>query len=332
MEAEPVNNTDTLERWANMILITGGGGFIGLNLARDLVNRDQSVLLVRRHTFEPPSFLAPYIGKQVTITQSDITEPSTLNGLIKNYSVDSIIHAAILNETSAGSTLYQAIRVNLQGTADILEAARIFGLKRVTFLSSIAVYMPFSKQQKVLSEDNDLPPISTDWIAGTKKAGEQICQLYAKEYGLSVPIIRPPQVWGPLYWTHRSPIQGMVENAIAGKLTDLSGVYGGGKSAYIYVRDCAKAISLLHLAPSLKYSIYNVSDIENHSLTDFVRAIREVIPGSLIKLGENTTSRDIEFPPMSIDRIKDDVGFVPEYTLNRAVRAYIEWIRDGKYT
>lgn len=315
-----------------MILIIGGGGFIGLNLAWELVNRSQSVLLIRRHTFELPSFLARYIGKQVIITQGDITEPSVLYGLIKKYNVKSIIHAAVLNETVAGSTLYQAIRVNLQGTADILEAARIFGIKRVTFLSSIAVYMPFREKTEILSEDNDLPTISTDWIAGTKKAGEQICQLYAKEYGLNITIIRPPQVWGPLYWTHRSPIQNMVENAIAGKPTDLSGVYGGNKSVFLYVRDCARAISLLHLAPSLKYGIYNVADNEIHSLTDFAQAIGDVFPGVQIKLGETKSPRDIDFPPMNIDRIKEDVGFVTEYTLNQAVRAYIEWIRDGKYT
>jgi len=224
------------------------------------------------------------------------------------------------------------MKVNLQGTADTLEAARIFGLKRVTFLSSVAVYMPCQDSLKVLHEDNELPVTSSDWITGSKKAGEQICQLYAKEYGLSIPIVRPPQVWGPLYWTRRSPIQNMVENAIAGKPTDLSGIYGGNKSPYVYVRDCAKAISLVHLTPSLKYGIYNISDGESHSLADFAQAIKEVIPGAQIKLGEKRPPGYMELPPMSIDRIKSDVGFTPYYDFKRAVRAYIEWVRDGKYS
>ena len=314
-----------------MILITGGGGFIGLNLAWDLVNSGQHVLLVRRNSFEPPSFLSPYVGKQVAIAQGDITEPSVLYWLIKNYSVESIIHAAVLTDTGTGSNLYQAMKVNLQGTTDILEATRIFGLKRVTFLSSIAVYMPFKDQQKILHEDNDLPVTSSDWIAGSKKAGEQICQLYAKEYGLSIPIVRPPQVWGPLYWTYRSPIQGMVENAIAGKPSNFSSFDGNSKSAYVYVRDCARAISLVHLTPSLKHDIYNISDGESHSLEDFAQAIKEVITGAQIKLGEKRPPGHMELPPMSIDRIKSDLGFTPNYDLKRAVRAYIEWVRDGKY-
>lgn len=312
-----------------MILITGGGGFIGLNLARDLVDRGQRVLLVRRRAFEVPSFLASYVGKQVTVAQGDVGEPAVLYDLIKNYGVESIIHAAVLNK--GGGTLYQAAKANLQGTADVLEAARIFGLRRVTFVSSVAVYLLYREMPEMLSEDNDLPVTSPDWIAGFKKAGEQICQLYAGEFGLSIPMVRPSQVWGPLYWSHRSPIQDMVENAIAGKPSDFSSVDGSSKSAYIYVRDCARAISLVHLAPSLKNDIYNISDGEGHSFSDFAQAIKEVIPGSQIKLGKVRSPGKIELSLVSIDRIQSELGFAPAYDLRRAVRAYIEWVRDGKY-
>jgi nucleoside-diphosphate-sugar epimerase len=286
-----------------MILITGGGGFIGLNLARDLADRGQSVLLVRRHAFNIPSFLASFMGSQVITAQGDISDPSVLKKLIQDYRVESIIHAAVQNESSSGNKLYEAVKANIQGTADILEAARNSGLRRVTFLSSISVYMPFSGKYKILSEDNDLPSISRDWITGTKKAGEQICFLYGREYGLSIPVVRPPQVWGPLYWTHRSPIQTMFENAIAGKAADLSNNYSGSTSPYIYVRDCARAISLVHLAPTLKYNIYNFSDEGVHSLADFASAIREEIPGAQINLRTTKNAGDMMLPPMDNTRI-----------------------------
>jgi UDP-glucose 4-epimerase len=124
----------------------------------------------------------------------------------------------------------------------------------------------------------------------------------------------------------------MVENAVAGKPTDLSQVYGERKMVYLYVRDCAKAISLVHLAPSLKHDIYNISDGESHTLADFAKAIKEEIPSAQIKLGTTRSENDPDLPPMSIERIKEDVGFVPDYDLNRGVKAYIDWLRDGKYT
>ena len=314
-----------------MILITGGGGFIGLNLARHLVDRGEDVLLVRRHVFEVPAFLARHVGKQVTIARADISEPAVLYSVLKAHDVESIVHAAVVTETSEGSSLYQAIKVNLQGTAEILEAARIFGLRRVTFLSSVSVYFPFGEDVKVLGEDNPLPATSPEWISGTKKAGEQICQLYAQQYGMSIPIVRPPQVWGPLYWTRRSPVHAMMENAVLGQATDLSGIDGGQKSSYVYVRDCAKAISLVHLAPSLEHGIYNISDGEGHSLAEFAAAVKAVIPGALIKLGNTRGPRDMAAPPMSIGRIKSELGFTPDYDLKRAVKAYIAWLRDGEY-
>ena len=312
-----------------MILITGGGGFIGLSTAWELVNRGQDVLLVRRHPFQLPSFLSPYAGKQVKVALGDIGELPFLYGIIRNYNIDSIIHLAAIRE-GLGS-LHQVLKVNLDGTTEVLEAARVFGLHRVTFCSSISVYHVIKKPQ-TLQEDLDLSVESGGYISTTKKIGEQICRLYAKEYGLSVPSVRPAGVWGPMYWSRLQTQQIMVENAVAGKPADFSHICGLTKRHFVYVRDCAKAISLVHLAPSLKYNIYNITEGVLHSLADFAEAVKEVIPEAQIKLGTTRSEKDVDLPPMSIERIKEDVGFIPEYDLKRAVRSYIDWLRDGKYT
>lgn len=311
-----------------MILITGGGGFIGCHLARDLVDRGQDVLLMDLQPTELPSFLAPYLDRQVKRVQGDIGDLSFLYRVLKEYEVDSIIHAASLHETTG--ILYEALKVNIDGTIEILEAARILGLRRVSFISSIMVYV-LNKSMETLQEDMNLPWASLGYISGTKKAGEQICQLYAEEYGMSIPIVRPSNVWGPLYSSGRQQQQAMVENSVSGRPTDLSEVYGGSKWPYVYVRDCARAINLVHLAPSLKHNIYNIADSESYSLADFAEAIREVIPTTQIKLGATRSEKDFDLPAISIERIREDLGFIPEYDLKRAVRAYIDWVRDGQY-
>jgi len=312
-----------------MILITGGGGFIGLSTARELVDMGQEVLLVRRHPFQLPSFLNQYADKQVKIVLGDIGELPFLYRVIREYNVDSIIHLAMIRE-GLGS-LYQVLKTNVEDTTEILEAARVFSLQRVTFCSSIAVYQVISKPQ-FLQEDMDLPVKSRGYVSATKKIGEQICQLYSKEYGLSVPSVRPSQVWGPMYWSGLQPIQLMVENAVAGKPTDFSNVCGLTKGHHVYVRDCARAISLVHLAPSLRHDIYNITEGTLHGLADFADAIKEVIPKAEIKLGMNRSEQDVDLPSMSIEQIKEDVGFIPQYDLKRAVRSYIDWVRDVKYT
>ncbi len=100
---------------------------------------------------------------------------------------------------------------------------------------------------------------------------------------------------------------------------------------FLYVRDCAKGISLVHLAPSLKHTIYNIADGKRHTLADFAEVIREFIPSVEIKLGTTRPATDVDLPETTIDRVREDVGFSPEYDLKRAVKAYIDWLRDGKY-
>ena len=128
--------------------------------------------------FQVPKYLARYMDKKVKAVQGDILNVSFLHGIIREYRVSSIIHAAIL--LGSGGDFYKAMKVNLQGTVDILEAARTSGLQRVTFLSSIGVYLPF-KGGDTLHESMDLPPVSADYISMTKKAGEQIFLLFGKK-------------------------------------------------------------------------------------------------------------------------------------------------------
>ncbi len=314
-----------------MILITGGGGFIALNLAHYLVSQGKKVLLVQRRAIPLPAFLAPFAGDKVSILQGDVTAPQFLHSAIRDYEVESIVHAAVATETSQGSSLYQAVTTNVQGTAEILEASRQFGLRRVTFLSSLAVYFPLTRSAAVLSEDADLPVLPGEWIGATKKAAEQVCLLYANEYGLSVPIVRPPQVWGPLYWTHRSPVHSLIENAVAGKPTILPEVDGESCAPYIYVRDCARAIGLIHLAPNLRWPIYNIGETQTRSLADFARAIKMVMSTATIELGKPGMEPVPDRPPLDTKRLFSDTGFQPEYTMEQAVRAYILWLRDATY-
>ncbi len=316
-----------------MIMIAGGSGFFGLNLARRLVDIGQEeFLLVCRRPFEAPSFLAPYMDKQAKVALGDILDPHFLYRTVKEYNVDSIVH--LIEE--AGS-LRQSISVVCDGTANLLEVARVFRMRRVTYISSAAIYSGDPKRQP-FQEDRDLPVESVNRMVACKKAAEQICQLYRKEYGLSVAIVRPSSGWGPLndreFWPIRmGPTQRvgpvpMCVTAVHGEPGDYSHMSGETRRPYAYIRDTVKAISLVHLAPSLKHNIYNISDGGLFNCNEIAEAIREIIPEAQIKLGTGTPTLN---PPCPIDRIKEDVGHTPDYDLKRGVRAYIDWLREGKY-
>ena len=104
-----------------MILITGGGGFIGVHMARELIDMGHDVLLVDRQPFRIPDFLAPHRDARVKVFEGDILNLPFLYEMIREYRVESIIHAAVI--IAAGDRFYEALKVNLQGTVDIIEAS-----------------------------------------------------------------------------------------------------------------------------------------------------------------------------------------------------------------
>jgi UDP-glucose 4-epimerase len=316
-----------------MILLTGGGGLYGVNIAWYLANRGKEVLLLQRSPFQAPSFLAPYWDKQVKGVRGDVQDLPFLMGLVKDYHVESLIHLA---GTWPGGgrevPVHQALQVNIGGTINVLEAARIFGLRRVTFASSNSLYHGMrTPPNGPYHEDLDLSASRhIGYIPCMKRAGEQICLLYAEQYNMSVCLIRGGRGYGPNKPSASMPLQRMVLNALEGKPTDMTGMPENRTEAPVYVKDLARGYGLLHLADSLKHPIYNISSGNSYSLLEFARTVREIIPGAEIRLGPASPDEEAFCP--DITRAKEDVGYIPEYAgVKEGIQAWIDFLRDGKY-
>lgn len=117
-----------------MILITGGLGFLGGNLGKYLLDLGHEVLLTRNRSAQVPDLLTPFIGKGLQIAPVDVTKLTTILDAVGKYEVNSIVHGAAIIEGKG--SLYQAMEINVVGCANILEAARLMGVGRVTFVSS----------------------------------------------------------------------------------------------------------------------------------------------------------------------------------------------------
>ena len=316
------------------ILVTGGWGFLGLNVAWSLASRGMRVLLLSRRSVKVPSFLASFWDAEIRGVTGDISDLSSLLGLMEKHEVESIVHAAHYQfDVSGGKIpLYEALKGNLIGTANLLEAARTVPLKRVSFISSETVYFGV-KNAATLHEDLDLPlagEADMD-IAGIKRLGEQICLIYAQRYGLSIPILRLDRLYGPMSHGRRFPIGTMVECAVANRPCDVSHVYGGERANYTYIKDAAKGVALVHLASQLEHSIYNVAAGVMYSYLDFAEGLREVVSGAAITLGSTMSPTQREYPPLSVARIQKELGFRPDYDLKQALKDYTAWLREGIY-
>ena len=308
-----------------MILVTGGLGFLGCSIAYYLAKQGRKVLLTRHKTSRIPVFLEALLGTSVWITPCDILDFSNLWFVLETHPIESIIHAA--GTAGQKGYLYQALITNVLGTMNVLEASRIKKIGRVTFTSSQSVY---ARGEKNHEEPEDLPLKSLHTISLTKKVGDLICDYYAREYGMEVIITRPCQLYGPLYSSERNPLQKMVGNAVAGKTTDLAEVAPNDGNNMMYVKDCARALALIHLKERPQFLIYNIAD-KYFTYREMAKAVKKVVPTTEIQLGpERADVPGRMF--LNMDRLKNEFGFAPEYDLDSGIRVWVNWLRDGQFS
>ncbi len=315
-----------------MILITGGLGFLGGNLGRYLLDHGQQVLLTRNRNVQVPTILASYVGRGLEIAPMDVTSITTVLDAIKRYNVRSIVHGASIYE--GRGSLLQAVDVNVMGTENILEAARLMGVGRVTFVSSEGVNQG-RKGTTPLVEEEFFWVRSDRYIPATKKMAEILCLIYQKEYKMDIVITRPSRIYGPLYTAGRNPILRMVTAVVKGQPTVFDDINPAEGHDFVYVRDCARAHALIHCAEKPKHDLYNIGLGRHHTFSDVARTLEKLVPGTRIEMksGSTTitkTAFDIE-ACLDNSRIQEEFGYVPEYDLEKGLAALAAWVRDGSY-
>lgn len=315
-----------------MIMITGGLGFIGGNLAKHLLDKGERVLLTRNRNVNISSLLTPYMGKELEVAPLDVTQLTTILDAIKKYKVTSIVHGAAIVE--GRGSLYQAMGINVTGCANILEATRLMDVGRVTFISSEGVHQG-RKETIPLKEEEWFWARSDRYIPVTKKMAELLFFIYQNEYGIDMVITRPSRIYGPLYTAGRNPILRMVQAAVKGGETAFKDVNAEESHDFVYVRDCARALALIHLAERPKHAIYNIGLGRLHSFGDVARTLEKIVPGPSLKLGTGVaaitkTEYDIH-TCLDNTRINEEFGYVPEYDLEKGLAALVAWTQDGRY-
>ncbi len=318
-----------------MILITGGLGFLGCNLAKLLCDRGEQVLLTSHRNTQLPLLLAPFVKRNLTIAPLDVTSLEKVCQLVKDHGVNSIVHAAVRSE-KGNTSLYDAMNVNVTGTINVLEAARRADIGRVLFISSEAVYQGMT-QATPFKEEEKLFITSDRFVPGTKRAGEVLCLMYSQQYSMEAISLRVTRVYGPLYKGIRNLPGHMVEKAAKGLPIDLADYDPSEAHDFIYAKDAARALALLLNAPTLAHRIYNVGYGKLTSIEEFATAIRKILPDLELHLGDGPGPLRSTKTPMDINacvdisRLREETGFTPEYDPCHGVEHYIEWARKGVY-
>ena len=311
-----------------MILITGGLGFIGLHTAKRFVDAGEKVVLTHYRVRREPDFIKAQIGKSVFIEPLDVTSAHDAIDLARKHKVTGIVHLAVpgLNALSPA----EDYRVNMAGWLNILEAGRLCDVKRVSLASSIAVYagLPAGPFQ----EDMLLPVHSGNPTETFKKAMEVLGMHYASRTGMEVVSLRIGSPFGPLYHSLAAPSSRMCHAAAKGLPVDFKGARGGApheedEVGAFYVKDCAVAIQLLQMANKLSHRVYNIGNDAPVKYREFAEIVKRIVPGTQINLQPGQGPRNRPNAYMDNTRIREEVGYRPEYNPERGVAEYIEWLR-----
>jgi len=320
------------------ILVFGGTGFVGLNIAEALLARGHVVTLFDRAGLPPDARkdLACY-GDRLTAIQGDVTDSQTVEAVIATGYEAIVLGAAITagpaREASDSETI---LRVNLLAQTPILIAARRFGVRRIINLSSAAAYGASAFRNALLDEGTPCDPASL--YAITKFASEKVAARLAALWQCEIISVRLSAVFGPWERSNEvrdtpSPQAQILAAMQAGREAILS---RPGVRDWIYAVDVAEAVTLLIETERPKHQLYNISTGVEWPALQWGQELAALHPGLICRLAEagESPSVDLHSPadraPLSVTRMAEEFGWRARFGCADSVVELSNWWKEHR--
>lgn len=308
-------------------LITGGTGLVGAHIVQLLIQDREDV--VAYDVVPDIMLLEELMGKdkssRVKVIQGDITDLAHLIRTCQEYDVEKIIHtAAVLGSASSENPLL-AVRVNCEGTINVFETARMLGMKKVVFASSVAVFgRPERHEQEVIP--NDAPHYPWN-IYGACKSFTEICaEHYFSECGVDSIAIRFPAVYGEgqSRGLGGATAEELFVKPVLGKPSKVP--CGDDSNSWIYVEDAARVMVMASKVATTKTRAFTV-DGDVRSFAEAAAYVKSLIPNADITLLPGYTGYPSKF---DITPVRDEIGYRPEWTIEKGMKKVIDYLQKKK--
>jgi nucleoside-diphosphate-sugar epimerase len=303
------------------VLVTGGTGFIGSYVVKALLESGRSVIAldVRDYSAEGRSVLDGR-ADEVIVEEGSVDDWARVLHVVKEHRPVDVVHlATITNPVYLFTNPMPGVRVNFLGTVHVLEAARLFEIRRIVYFSSIGVlpakqYEPIDAAHPIFLPREAVP---TGVYGASKIAGEAFCFAYNQAFGTDFRTIRPSAVYGlgmqwPIF------VKPMVEGAVRGEIVTFE---SGGPFPrdYTHASDVASlAVALLDAPDDADRVFYGATGQPLVTAADVARIVMELVPGSQIEIPDLLTEADqMELPyrgQLSIENARRQLGWEPRFT------------------
>ncbi|OGA15232.1 MAG: hypothetical protein A3G25_16630 [Betaproteobacteria bacterium RIFCSPLOWO2_12_FULL_63_13] len=307
------------------VLITGGMGVVGSEAARKFVLEGIRPVIYARHRDE--SLIAD-IKDGIDIELGDILDLPNLLQVFRKHRITHVVHTAAFVGAVSQQNPPLSIQVNVMGTVNMLEASRLFEIKRFVYTSAKGVYGPVTGEHghpkfKPLPEDYPKNPVRI--YDSAKLMGEHTCLYYQANMAIDIAVLRFATTYAPGK-TARHGDKGvtsqLIESVAAGKPFRLA-AGGDKKDDHIYIKDCALGIYLACVAEHPRSRVYNIGTGVGVTLQDFARVLRRHFPQADIEIGPGFSPSNV----YDISRAREELGYSPQFDLEQGIADYLQRLK-----
>ena len=311
-------------------LVTGGAGFIGSHVSERLLAGGHAVWAFDDlNNFYHPAIKEQNLvalrslGKPFTFVRGDLTDRAAVDALFHSVKFDQVIHLAAragVRPSLQEPALYQ--RVNVEGTVNILEAARLSGVKKITIASSSSVYgvnakVPFSEEDPIFSA---ISP-----YAASKLACEALGHVYHHVYGMDIAMLRFFTVYGPRQRPDLA-IHKFAQLISAGKPIP---VFGDGSTArdYTYVTDTVDGI-LACTTREFGFETFNLGESQTVKLSYLIELLETSLGKKAVIDRQPPQPGDVPITFANIAKARAKLGYNPRVKIEEGIPKFVEWFRS----
>lgn len=311
------------------ILVTGASGWLGNEIVKTLLARGDAVIASDIVIGPALSSLLQRYATRATAAAVDLCEWPQVMQLFADHRPDAVIHtAAIVGVIQCADIPIKANRVNVEGSINLFEAMRHHGVKRIVHVSTEETYGDFTSP--LIDEEHPQKPLSV--YGATKLAVEHYGRMYSHDHGLECINVRTCWVYGPHLPRLRVP-RTFVEAALRGEALHLS---EGGDLAVdqVYIADTVAGVLLALDKAHHRFESYNIATGVAPTIADVAEAVNRAIPGARISVGSNGPYKhggqvlSAVKGALNIQRARTELGYEPQYDLQRGIEATIEATRS----
>jgi UDP-glucose 4-epimerase len=305
-------------------LVTGGAGFIGSHIVRELVARGEVVCVLDNFSTGRRENLAA-VNDRVAVYDLDICEFNKIRPAFAG--VDYVIHLAALPSVARSVADPLATNaVNLDGTLHVLLAARDAGVRRVIFAASAAAY---GDNPTLPRSESQIPnPLSPYALA--KLAGEYYCQIFSRIYDLPTVALRFFNIFGPGQ-NPESPYTGVLSKFITAYVRKTTPViFGDGEQSrdFTYVANVVQAVLLACNSADAPGKVINIGAGNSYTLNQTITLLNEIFGRQVSVRYDQPRPGDVLHSHADISLARKVLGYEPKVPFEQGLRETVEWYQS----